>query len=136
MKREDLSWLLGMANDMRAANDDEQLTDLPISVPEDVGACIIANAFNYGCEVNPSSDGPETSYIQFWSRHDAEVYCKVTNIDPVEIKSVQDSLSSGTSWRVHLTPELNDVAIAFDEGEYDEYDYWKWVENDKEEIAA
>lgn len=136
MRREDLAWLLGMANDMRLANDDEPLEDLPISVPEDVGACIIANAFNYGCEVNPRNE--EVGTIIFWSQADAENYCSVTGIDPTTIVSKTNSLTSGETFVVKLTPELNEVALNFDDGMYEEYNYYKWVEeNDPEaELVA
>lgn len=125
MRRDDLAWLLSMANDMRAANDDEKLDDLPISVPEDTGSCIIANAFNYGCEVNPADD-VEKSYIQFWTETDAETYCQVTGLDFGNIRP--ETIGSCTSWKVPLTPELNKVALAFDEGEYDEYSWFETPE--------
>jgi hypothetical protein len=110
MKREDLSWLLGLANDMRAAHEDDLLDDLPESYPEDASACIIANAFNYDCEVQPLRSGPGRIY--FATEDDKEKYLTIVG----EKSRIADAYLVA-----ELTPELNEVALAFDDGEYNEY---------------
>lgn len=123
MKREDLAWLLGMANDMRTAKGDATLDDLPISVPEDIGSCLVANAFNYDCEVDPRTPSDSDPYrlgtIQFQEIEDVKTYCKITGLDLTG--------SMFATLECPLTPELNAVAVDFDNNKYDEYNYYVWV---------
>jgi len=143
MRRDDLSWLLGMANDMRARKNDDPLKDLPISVPEDTGACIIANAFNYDCEVDPRTptdkDPDLVGWINFQTQEDVEAYCKITGIEPPNQAAFDDEGVSNEEdpYRCKLTKELNEVALDFDSGKYDEYNYYTWVEksDDPEAVA-
>lgn len=117
MRREDLAWLLGYANDMRAAKNDKLLKDLPDSYKGQPGSCLIANAFNYDCEVFPFAGGEiENTEISFRTQDDLDTYLKVTGV-----KDYNVDLASGT-YIAQLTPELNDVAIAFDQGKIPEYD--------------
>lgn len=53
MENHELVTLLNVANDLR----DSTLSDLPISEPESANHCLVARAFNYNCEVEPSHKG-------------------------------------------------------------------------------
>lgn len=119
MKNDELVWLLNMANDMRAAKGDTKLEDLPDSVPSRASACLIANAFNYGCYVNPNpSHASEPGKIQFQSYGDAQTYCKVVDLSE---ESIRTHNYDETVYVVPLTKELNAVAYQFDLGRYSEY---------------
>lgn len=117
----DVSYLLSLANDMRRAKGDEILDDLPESEPQEVHACIIANAFNYGCEVHPRGEHLEDAYIEFTEREDLETYLKVMNITDWETWARKQTAMTDlyeTCWwtRGPLNKELNSIAVDFDEG--------------------
>jgi hypothetical protein len=115
----DVSFLLSLANDMRREKGDPTLSDLPTSTPQEPNMCIIANAFNYGCEVNPHYN-PRDRHILFNSEEDRDAYLKVVGISKEELADWQEE-AAGKFWFKHdvaapLTDELNDIATDFDEG--------------------
>lgn len=137
------TYLLNLANDMRRAkNILIPLSDLPVSDRREPHSCIIANAFNSGCEVEP---GSET--ITWETEADANTYAKVMGF-LVEIKTelvLHDddypeddeyentyvwTDSEGNHWAELMSPydtpmtnELVKIANEFDEGElFVEYD--------------
>lgn len=131
-----LAWVLSIANDMRSLNGDRLLDDLPKSQPGMPSECIIANAFNYGCQVGPVRSENNTGSIIFFSAQDAKNYLTVMDIsmeDALEYMN-NHSMESVTyktlehyelvygSVPMPLTPELNKIANLFDEGElFSEY---------------
>jgi hypothetical protein len=129
MKRDELAFVLNLANDMRREKNDELLEDLPVSEPSNSYNCILANAFNYGCSVMPYQGdrgfrGWENGGIQFNTREDAETYCKVVGILPETIVYTLAEVPqrvSGAFYEAPLTRELSDVAQDFDHGIYSEY---------------
>lgn len=115
VQNEALSRLLNYANDMRVEKGDKQLEDLPKSIATSASSCIIARAFNYGCQVSPSvTNGGE---IFFNSKEDLETYLKVVPGSEVSECNEEIDLYVG-----RLTPELNRIALDFDNGEYEEYE--------------
>lgn len=131
MKREDLVWLLDLANAMRKYKGDETLDDLPNAYRREPEECLIAKAFNYGCHVGPSGDN-ENGYIQFQSVSDRETYEKIIFerglTDGFEewkesyIDDMGETYFNFYRLESFLPAELNNVAIAFDGGEYKEYE--------------
>jgi hypothetical protein len=118
----DVSYLLSLANDMRKYNGDSSLDDLPISEPREVGSCIIANAFNYGCEVSPSSISGVTPSIMFQTKQDRDTYLKVIGfshdafIDWFGSISAHWCYDEAGHFPAPLTDELNQIALDFDKG--------------------
>lgn len=122
-----VSYLLSLANDMRLAKGDTPLVDLPESIPEEPEHCIIANAFNYGCSVDPGA-----GLINFESQSDVDTYFKVMNLDPSEYYFPDDyqhledyDLEDFFNYadrqvlghcEAPMTPELIEIAELFDEG--------------------
>jgi hypothetical protein len=116
MRREDLAWLLDLANDMRIAKGDEQLNDLPQANKGQPRSCLIANAFNYGCSVYPAPrDEIFNAEISFKTQEDLDTYLKITGIENHRIDEAWGTYTA------QLTPELNDLAIKFDQGKIPEY---------------
>jgi hypothetical protein len=111
MEAPELVNLLNMANDMRKAID-----DLPVSQMSNPNACLIANAFNYGCVVHPGDPG---GYIYFNDYEDAVTYCIITEAPKESIR--QGWRGGENKWEVRLTSELNDIALTFDRGLYPAY---------------
>lgn len=74
--KETAVWLLNLANDMRKRKGNQKIVDLPPSIPQDTDRCIIANAFNYGCSVDPDS-----GIIDFQTVEDRDTYLNVMNIE-------------------------------------------------------
>lgn len=125
-------WLLNLANDMRKAKNDKTLDDLPVSIPQDANRCIIANAFNYGCNVDPDS-----GMITFKTQEDRDTYLKVMDIDSetsddlyigIDEISEEDYNEWNTVYcttEAPMTAQLIDIAQLFDTGElfaeYSEY---------------
>ncbi len=113
IENKDLSFLLGLANDLRIAKGDDILEDLPVSTPEDTGCCLVANAFNYGCEVIPYYG--QVGTIIFESEEDLSVYLSVVK-DAKEVANKTASLPS----------ILNEIASDFDNGAFPEYATWNY----------
>jgi hypothetical protein len=118
MKREDLAWLLSVANDMRRKKGSNEIEDLPDSEAGVPSRCIIANAFNFGCNVYPGHK-VETSEIIFKTKEDLDTYLKIMDLDQDSVVTENDEYKY---YAARLTEDLNQVAIAFDEGEYKEYE--------------
>lgn len=116
-KTSELAHLLSLANDMRAAKGDNLLTELPKSTPGNAAACVVANAFNYGCNVYPG-DG-----IYFKVEEDAITYCKIVGVDPKRVKHNPSRWRSANPWFAPLTTELANLAHAFDNKLYSELEY-------------
>jgi hypothetical protein len=114
---EDVSWLLNIANDMRKAKGDKLLVDLPSSVPQDPNNCIIANAFNYGCNVDPAP-----GIITFQNEEDVDTYFQVMGLNKADFTYDDDDFADDEVYRGHvydsneapMTQELIDIAEAFD----------------------
>ena len=121
-------WLLNVANDMRKAKNDAELIDLPVSVPQDTDHCIIANAFNYGCSVDPGA-----GTITFSDINDVDTYFKVMNLERSNFLYQDDVyFENGQYYRIDdddyvseqvfeeneapMTPELIEIAEEFDAG--------------------
>jgi hypothetical protein len=144
-ERQYFTLLLNLANDMRALHNDQKLDDLPTSVPQDQYHCIIANAFNYGCTVEPGE-----ALITFKSREDVEAYLKVMGFSYNYLTS-DNEYGEDEGWlyvddygeyraeyyEAPMTPELVDIAEQFDTGtlfrEYSEYwvDEHGWLKGQK-----
>lgn len=117
-------WLLNLANDMRRAKQDKILDDLPPSVQQDPEECIIANAFNYGCTVDPG-----TGVITFQTEEDRNTYLKIMNINPNDGGSTYKFEGYGEitdedfdhyyvydTCEAPMTKELIEIAESFDSG--------------------
>jgi hypothetical protein len=114
------AFLLSLANDMRRHKGDKALSDLPVSVPQEPEECIIANAFNYGCYVEPTGKGCGT--IRFQTQLDRDTYLKVMKIDVEQDYPdwAEEFPNKEGAWEASnaapLTKELDEIACAFDEG--------------------
>ena len=115
-------WLLNLANDMRIAKGDDPLDDLPMSERQNAERCIIANAFNYGCVVEP-----DEAKITFQSVEDVDTYFKVMGLDKsnYDYEGDPDLERDEDGWYVGqvfecmeapMTPELVEIAEDFDSG--------------------
>jgi len=128
-EKEKLIFLLDLANEMRVKNNDSQLDDLPMSIPGSIGKCIVANAFNYGCEVYPSKthnniDGTK-GHILFKNEKDCLAYIKIIGN---ALKDNVFPLKYGGFYKAPLSKELNQIALAFDEGRvFTEYVNPTWI---------
>src|SRR6187402_2687126 len=91
MENEELSKLLNISNDLRNVKGDKLLDDLPVSDPEQTTSCLVANAFNYGCEVNPSAN-KKKGQIGFNNREDLEIYLNLVD-DAREVSEEEDDYS-------------------------------------------
>jgi hypothetical protein len=144
ISKENLTWLLNVANDMRAYHGDELLEDLPKSIPGNSSRCIIANAFNYGCHVGLSGTGT----ITFNNLEDRNAYMEVMELEfsdydfEVLEDGTFDDLSTFGPNRIYIgysapmTPELLKIALQFDDindiffgyiWEDDDYEF-NWVD--------
>ena len=117
-ERETAVWLLNLANDMRARKGYKQLTRLPESVPQDSQRCIIANAFNFGCSVDP-----DEGIITFQNTEDRNTYLNVMNIDlEKDYEHDLELLDYLGDSQAPMTEELMEIAEAFDNHEmFSEY---------------
>lgn len=122
LENDELRYLLDIANDMRAAKGDKKLEDLPKSVPSDGANCLVANAFNYDCTVDP-----ETREIVFTTQKDRDTYLSIMDI------SLAQGIDNYDDWEdeegnyyssvsAPLTHELIDIAEGFDAHLYEEYE--------------
>jgi len=126
-EKETLIYLLDLANEMRARKGDDQLTDLPESIPSSPGKCIIANAFNYGCEVLPSSKDDFRGVIIFNNQEDLDTYLDIVEIEKADI------MHSDIVFSAKLTKELNEIALNFDHGKIlTKYVDQDWIENNED----
>lgn len=145
VNKETATWLLNLANDMRRAKEDQLLNDLPLSIPNNSENCIIANAFNYGCQVEPGNGG----FITFQTIEDRNTYLKVMGMEwsPEEyecdctedyfcgcedkedtITVTYNGVNLGSYYYANapMTEELVKIAEDFDEGLlFEEYDMLK-----------
>lgn len=119
LNNQELVNLLEMANAMRKANGDKLLDDLPLSIPRDETACLIANAFNYGCIVIPEDEHSGGGNITFNSLNDAQNYCEITGLNLDHYYLYPENYCE---FNLPLTVELNAIAMAFDRNEYEEYE--------------
>jgi hypothetical protein len=118
---ETISWLLSLANDMRSAKGDNLLDKLPKSIPSDAHSCVIANAFNYNCEVSPGKifktpDGEFVGAISFENSKDRDIYLKIVGISKESLPDYDGGHADFTDDVAPLTPELNEIAHKFDAG--------------------
>jgi len=135
VENSDLSWLLNVSNDLRRLHGDDPLEDLPLSTPNEVNACLIANAFNYDCEVFPTrhfdkwdKSRPDSYAIKFRSEDDAKLYLKTIGLEDTD-EHILEYVNewAGNSYYCPLTDDLNRIALNFDAGDYPEYDEYSEI---------
>lgn len=128
----ELVLLLELANEMRKKKGDDLLEDLPVSDPWKMESCLIANAFNYGCQVNPGE-----GLIFFQTLDDMEMYFKVLKemdlLDPSDDYLCDfHGIPQGSDWKKYLSTSMEgyvsplpmilvDIAENFDRGAYKPY---------------
>ena len=114
--------LLNVSNDLRKLQGDEALRDLPRGIPGKSTSCLVANAFNYGCEVAPKDPSVYIFYnkvdslplIIFESPSDTDKYLSVVK----GAKKVNSHVATMPWW-------LNQIAYDFDRGVYREYEIFE-----------
>lgn len=120
-----LAHLVNLANDLREAFGGPPLTDLPRSKPGNAQQCLIARAFNFGCEIHPSglplADDCEYGYAQFEAPEHAARFAELVHGRAGSVIRVVPAIGGHYRYRVPLSTELNQIAIAFDNGRLPEY---------------
>lgn len=109
-----LAGLLNLANDFRAALNGKRLERVPGGVQREPSRCILANALNFNCSIVPCAYGPGHAF--FKEREHAERFVELTGQDP----DVIDGTTYPVEYGVPLTPELNAIAVAFDDDQLPE----------------
>lgn len=113
-----LAKLLNLANDLRRSFAAEPLEELPKSRPQIPQACVIANALNFNCQVLPRRRG--VGCVLFEKREHAERFIELTGQD------ARPWPSGHGEFEAPLTPELNEIARAFDRGDLPELEALVW----------
>lgn len=123
----ELTLLLDIANDFRKEKQAKLLKDLPESTPQVESACLVANAFSYDPDVNICTvlpDEDNVGGIYFSTKKDRELYCDIIERHTGERPKSADIPNKNLGryiYRADLPEILNEVAVNFDAGEYEEY---------------
>ena len=127
----ELTLLLDLANDLRKKKDNDVLSDLPSSIPEEPSECLVANAFNYGCEVMPGREFTRfAKNITFKTHEDAKLYQSIVLERTGDLMEIDDNFN----FIVELHDDLNEIASKFDHHEYVEYIDEDWMHNYNEDF--
>lgn len=113
---------LNIANDLRREFDEPVLDDLPLGVPNVPHHCILARAFNFGCNV--SCENENNWIVTFAEKEHRDLVAKALDESyPDRLREHDSDFSCAdySFYSVGLPGEISQIALAFDNGDLDEY---------------
>ena len=132
---EDIVRAVNIANDLRAEFGAPPIDDLPLGKRNDSNHCILARAFNFSCQITPSSISKNGEWVARFYDHEEEVkkFAELLGTSDT-IKSFDTSSSSHSSYNtiylVDIPEEIANIARQFDYGNLPQYDADAFTEGD------